>query len=200
MCYDSFSTMCKCLFLSTTTRKKRKVFYFWCLPCFLELGSADNCASVLFAYFLLSFLFFFDFFGGVSSLGSIGNSLEEDGGSLSFALFHLVVFVFFAGGCWSSSSSDDSKRAARFHLAECFWFLLPGCCCVSVMQVDVRYCFKPLMVGFALKWATSFAVPTAFSAYHSGFLIRAFITEKWVPRRNMALPILTISSKNASMS
>ena len=109
-------------------------------------------------------------------------------------------FVFFAGGCWSSSSSDDSKRAARFRLAECFGFLLPGCCCASVMQVDVRYCFKPLMVGFALKWATSFAVPTAYSAYHSGFVIRAFTTEKWVPRRNMALPILTISSKNTSTS
>ena len=113
-------------------------------------------------------------------------------------LLPFIVFVFFTGGCWSSS--DDSKRAARFRLAECFGFLLPGCCCASVMQVDVRYCFKPLMVGFALKWATSFAVPTAYSVYHSGFIIRAFTTEKWVPRRNMALPILTISSKNTSTS
>ena len=105
-----FQQRANVFFLSTTTTKKRKVFYFWCLHVFLELESADNFASVLFAYFLLFFLVFFDFFEGVSSLGSTSNSLEEDGGSISFALFRSVIFVFFAGGCWSSSSFDDSKR------------------------------------------------------------------------------------------
>ena len=105
-----FQQRANVFFLSTTTTKKRKVFYFWCLHVFwswsLQTILRRFCLPISFYFFFV----FFDFFEGVSSLGSISNSLEEDGGSISFALFRSVIFVFFAGGCWSSSSFDDSKR------------------------------------------------------------------------------------------
>ena len=164
MCYDSFSTTCECVFFIHYNDKKTKSFLLLVFACFLELESADNFASVLFAYFLLFFLSSLIFSKGYLPW-EVSVILWKRMGVQFLLRFFVQSFLSFSRvvvghrhRLMTLKGLGLGLHVARFHVAKCFWFLLPGCCCVSVMQVDVRYCLKPLMIGFALKWATSFAV------------------------------------------
>ena len=159
-----FQQRANVFFLSTTTTKKRKVFYFWCLHVFwswsLQTILRRFCLPISFYFFWSSLIFskgYLPWEVSVILWKRMGVQFLLRFFVQSFLSFSRVV-VGHRHRLMTLKGIGLGLHMARFHVAKCFWFLLPGCCCVSVMQVDVRYCLKPLMIGFALKWATSFAV------------------------------------------